>query len=107
MRVSAFCPGVIRTEILNDGGVYGRFAGDLSGDLSEAELERARPMDVDAFAKAALARLARNPEIIILPGMWRVFDLLDRLFPSLVGRLAARRFFTETERRAQARRAAG
>ena len=106
VRVSAFCPGVIRTEILNDGGVYGRFAGEMTGDLSEAELERARPMDVDAFAKAALRRLARNPEIIILPGMWRVFDWLDRLFPSLVSRLAARRFFVEYERRAQARRAA-
>lgn len=103
VRVSAFCPGVIRTEILNDGGVFGKFA--LPGEpqnLGEAELERARPMDVDAFAKAALERVARNQEVIILPTRWRIVDRLDRYFPTLVGWLLARRFFTEYQRQTRA-----
>ena len=103
VRVSAFCPGVIRTEILNDGGVFGKFASEIAGDLDEAELERARPMDADAFAKAALLRVARNDEIIILPRFWRILDRLDRLFPGAISWLVARRFFAEYERLAQAR----
>ena len=104
VRVSAFCPGVIRTEILNDGGVYGKVAGGMAGDLSEEELERVRPMDVDAFAKAALVRVAKNHEIIILPRFWRIFDGLYRLIPGILSRLMARRFFAEYERLARARR---
>ena len=90
VRVSAFCPGVIRTEILQDGGVFGKFVGGLGASLSEAELERGRPMNVDAFASAALDRVAANQEIIILPRMWRLFDWFDRLFPGLLARLFAR-----------------
>ncbi|MCH2173535.1 SDR family oxidoreductase [Myxococcota bacterium] len=101
--VSAFCPGVIRTEILKDGGVYGKFAGGMAGDLDEEQLERARPMEVDAFAKAALIRVARNQEIIVLPGMWRFFDGLYRLIPGVLSRFMAQGFFKEYERIAQAR----
>ncbi len=103
VRVSCFCPGVIRTEILNDGGVYGKFATTDAGDMSEADLERARPMNVDAFAEAALPRVAANDEIIILPRMWRFLERLDRLFPKTVSTLAARSFFKEYERLAQQR----
>ena len=90
VRVSAFCPGVIRTEILQDGGVFGKFVGSLGGSISEAELERGRPMDVNAFAAAALDRVAANQEIIILPRIWRLFDWFDRLFPGLLARLFVR-----------------
>ena len=99
VRVSCFCPGVIRTEILNDGGVYGKFANTEAGEMSEADIERARPMDVDAFAQAALHRVAANDEIIILPRMWRFLERLDRLFPKTISTLAARAFFKEYERR--------
>ena len=107
VRVSVFCPGVIRTEILNDGGVFGKFAGGMTGDLDEEQLERARPMDVDAFAKAALSRVARNDEIIVLPKMWKYFDGLYRFIPGILGWLMARRFFKEYERMAQERSARG
>ena len=95
VRVSALCPGVIRTEILQDGGVYGKVAGDMAEGLSEEALERARPMAVDAFAKAALKCVAKNDELIILPRSWRILERLDRLFPSLISRLAGRRFLSE------------
>ena len=56
VRVSAFCPGVIRTAILDDGGVYGKFSGAGLASPTEAELQASRAMDVDAFAAAALKR---------------------------------------------------
>jgi hypothetical protein len=58
-------------------------------------------MNVDAFAEAALPRVAANEEIIILPRMWRFLERLDRLFPKTVSTLAARAFFKEYERLAQ------
>ena len=100
IRVSCFCPGAIRTEILQDGGVFGRFATGKSGTLQQEEIERARPMDVDAFAAAALARVAANDEIIILPRMWRIFERLDRLFPRFISAFSGRRFLAEFERMA-------
>ena len=103
VRVSAFCPGVIRTEILNDGGVYGKFSGQGLAPPTEAELDRSRAMNVDAFAAAALKRVAANDEIIILPWVWRIFRWLDRFFPSLLSNWSASRFFKEYERLAEAR----
>lgn len=106
VRVSAFCPGVIRTAILDDGGVFGRFSGAGVAPPTESELERVRPMDVDAFAAAALKRVAANDEIIVLPWGWRLFRWLDRHLPGLIGEFAARRFFKEYERQTEARRSA-
>ncbi len=105
VRVSAFCPGVIRTEILNDGGVYGKFSGQGLAPPTEAELDRSRAMNVDAFAAAALKRVAANDEIIILPRVWRIFRWLDRFFPSLLSNWSANRFFKEYERLTEARSA--
>ena len=103
VRVSAFCPGVIRTEILNDGGVYGKFSGAGLAPPTEAELDRSRAMNVDAFAAAALKRVAANDEIIILPWVWRIFRWLDRFFPSLLSNWSASRFFKEYERLTESR----
>ena len=99
--ISAFCPGVIRTPLLDDGGVFGSFRGREEGAMPDEEIERSRPMDVDAFAKAALAKVAKNPEIIVLPRMWRLFDWLDRLAPRLLTALLMRRFFEATTREAK------
>jgi len=102
VRVSAFCPGVIRTAILDDGGVFGKFAGEGLAAPTEAELQRIRAMDADAFAAAALERVAANDEIIVLPRAWRIFRLLDRFFPKLIGGFTARRFIKEYERLSEA-----
>jgi len=104
VRVSAFCPGVIGTAILEDGGVFGKFAGEGQPSPMDTEDLRRRAMDVDAFAAAAIERVAANDAIIVLPWPWRIFRLLDRFFPRLIGAFAARRFFREYERLTQARR---
>ena len=100
--ISAFCPGVIRTPLLDDGGVFGTFRGRQEGQVAEEEIERSRPMDVDAFARAALAKVAKNPEIIVLPRVWRLFDWFDRLAPRLFTAVMLRRFFQAALQQADA-----
>lgn len=91
VRVTAVCPGVIRTPILQ-GGRHGLLLlklpeaqqRQLIGDLAE----RMKPMDVDAFARRLLDRLARNPGIVVIPGWWRMVWWLERLSPALAGWLS-------------------
>ncbi|MFP6664506.1 MAG: SDR family oxidoreductase [Deltaproteobacteria bacterium] len=99
VRVSAFCPGVIRTEILKDGGIFGKAMGWASSGLDPADIERARPMNADEFAKAALDGVAANQEIIILPRFWRLAYRLDRIFPGFAARRLAKRFEKDTRHR--------
>ncbi|MGE4649558.1 MAG: SDR family oxidoreductase [Myxococcota bacterium] len=88
VRVSAFCPGVINTPILDGGGAYGRILGPAS--LQEAQPEDlGRAMDVTRFAQQALDAVAKNREIIVLPSAWRILWAFDRLFPTLGSRLTA------------------
>lgn len=105
VRVSAFCPGVIRTAIIDGGGVFGIAQGWAANDMDPEEVERSRPMDAVAFARAALDRVAANDEIIILPRRWRLFYRLDKWLPSVASRLIARGFATQ-RRRMQSRAAA-
>lgn len=99
VRVSAFCPGVIRTAILDGGGVFGRLQGWASTGLEEEEVERARPMNADAFARKALDRVAANQEIIILPQRWRIIQRFDKIFPRITGAFLSWSFRREIERR--------
>ena len=83
VRVSALCPGAIRTPILS-GGKYGRTnVVGLSEEAIRAKWEKLRPMDVDVFARKARQAVARNEAIIVIPGWWKALWLLDRLAPSL------------------------
>jgi NAD(P)-dependent dehydrogenase (short-subunit alcohol dehydrogenase family) len=83
VRVSALCPGVIRTPILT-GGKFGRL--NMEG-LSEQRMlgmwEKLRPMDADLFARKVLRAVARNEGIIVVPGWWKALWYLDRLSPTL------------------------
>lgn len=91
VRASAFCPGVINTRILREGGEYGRVRGAaVVLDASEQDIERA--MDVDAFATKALDDVARNREIIVLPFPWKIVRWIDRLSEGAMARLQ-RRFY--------------
>jgi NADP-dependent 3-hydroxy acid dehydrogenase YdfG len=98
VRVSAFCPGVIRTEILNGGGIFGKAMGWASSGLDPADVERTRPMNANEFARAALDRVAANDEIIIFPRFWRLAYRLDRIFPGFAARRLTRRFESEARR---------
>jgi hypothetical protein len=41
------------------------------------------PMDVDVFAKKALAAVAHDEAIIVLPRWWKAFWYAERLSPAL------------------------
>jgi NAD(P)-dependent dehydrogenase (short-subunit alcohol dehydrogenase family) len=83
VRVSALCPGVIRTPLLS-GGKYGR---PKSQGVSEQDLvkawDRFHPMDAGVFAKKVAAAVARNEAIIVVPAWWKLLWGLDRLAPAL------------------------
>jgi NADP-dependent 3-hydroxy acid dehydrogenase YdfG len=87
VRVSALCPGVIRTPLLW-GGKFGR---PKSVGVSEQDLVKAwepfHPMDAGVFAKKVVAAVARNEAIIIVPAWWKLLWRLDRLSPTLSERL--------------------
>lgn len=83
VRVSALCPGVIRTPILT-GGRYGRSVGRKLAEDKMAELwERVRPMNVDAFALEVLKDVARDEPFIIVPRWWKAMWAVQRLSPKL------------------------
>jgi NAD(P)-dependent dehydrogenase (short-subunit alcohol dehydrogenase family) len=91
VRASVICPGVVRTPILPDGGRYGRSPlSHLDADTRWALWERLRPMDPDAFAAKALAAVARNKGIIVVPAWWHLLRLVNALFPSLSEALGRR-----------------
>jgi NAD(P)-dependent dehydrogenase (short-subunit alcohol dehydrogenase family) len=88
VRVSVFCPGVIRTPILT-GGKYGRLK---TTGVSDEEIlkwwEPLRPLPPEKFAERALRAVLRNDAIIVVPAWWKVFWYLERLSPALSMRLA-------------------
>jgi hypothetical protein len=92
VRVTALCPGVIRTAILVDAGVYGRVTREIPREAQLAEFERFRPMDPDRFAAVVLARLSKNPAIIVAPDWWKMVWWLNRLSPKLGDVLTSRTY---------------
>jgi NAD(P)-dependent dehydrogenase (short-subunit alcohol dehydrogenase family) len=91
LRVSALCPGVIRTAIL-DGGRHGRLRNFIPAATLAALNERLRPMDAGLFARKALDDVARNRDVIVHPAGWRVVCFLQRAAPWLVRALSRREY---------------
>jgi NAD(P)-dependent dehydrogenase (short-subunit alcohol dehydrogenase family) len=89
VRVSALCPGVVRTPILEGGGRHGRVQA-LDPATQKRLWERMRPMDPDAFARRALDDVLRNRGVIVHPAWWRALRALDGVAPSLVEAIARR-----------------
>ncbi len=96
VRVSVFCPGVIRTAII-EGGKHGilldspETRGVGESDVRRTlrgEFEKTRPMDPNAFATKALDQVAANRAIVVVPGRWKALWWLERLSPSLGERFA-------------------
>lgn len=92
VRVTALCPGVIRTAILVDAGVYGRVTRKIPASAQLAEFERFRPMDPDRFADQVLSRLLRNPAIIVVPRWWKIIWWINRLSLGLGDVLTSRAY---------------
>ncbi|HEY6561663.1 MAG TPA: SDR family oxidoreductase [Polyangiaceae bacterium] len=79
VKVSVLCPGVIRTPLLTK---VGQFPGVREED-ARALLERFRPMDPQAFARAALDCVAKNQGVIVVPRWYKALWLLERMSPTL------------------------
>jgi short-subunit dehydrogenase len=91
VRVSALCPGVVRTPILA-GGKYGKIVVNISPEKLRERFEKLRPMEPDVLARKALNAIAKNKAIIIEPLQWKLIWWLNRLSPSLVMALTQKRF---------------
>lgn len=83
IRVSALCPGVIRTPILDGGGKYGKMLVDIPAEKRRDMWERFKPMAPEVFAQQVIDLVAKNTPIIIVPSWWKVYWWTNRLFPSL------------------------
>jgi NAD(P)-dependent dehydrogenase (short-subunit alcohol dehydrogenase family) len=82
VRVSALCPGAIRTPILH-GGKYGRLHRAVSMDKMKELIETFRPLDPDELARRALRGIERNEAFIVVPKLYKAFWYLERLSPTL------------------------
>lgn len=101
IRVSVFCPGFVRTPILNDGGKYGKMLMPMSPDQKQQMLvrvEKFKPISPNTFAQKALKSVAKNKAIIVVPAWWKAAWWLHRLFPSL-GLLLAQKSFQDMHKK--------
>jgi NAD(P)-dependent dehydrogenase (short-subunit alcohol dehydrogenase family) len=88
VRISAICPGTVRTAMLEDYGKFGKLIQPVSLERQQKFWSRMNPMEPDEFARQALAAVAKNRSIIIIPRWWRVIWWLNRLSPALGLRMA-------------------
>ena len=83
VRVTALCPGVIRTPLLYAEGQGNAVLFDVPRETFDRAWNKLRPMDPDRFARNVLKKLARNASVIIEPSWWRLGWWLFRLSPDL------------------------
>jgi NAD(P)-dependent dehydrogenase (short-subunit alcohol dehydrogenase family) len=88
IRVSALCPGVVETPLLDGGGKFGKMFDTVDPERMRRMWTRMRPMPAAAFAEKSLADVARNRPVIVWPWSGRLFWWIDRLSPALSLRMA-------------------
>jgi NAD(P)-dependent dehydrogenase (short-subunit alcohol dehydrogenase family) len=92
IRVSVLCPGAVRTPILS-GGKYGRPKFDIvSEELTQQFFESLRPIEPALFAQQAVDAVLRDVAVIVIPGWWKLWWLMDRLAPRLMLKWATQAF---------------
>ncbi len=89
VRVSALCPGAIRTPILT-GGAQGSTVYDLPPERMLKWWSMAKPVDVEPFAKDVVDAVAKNKGLIVLPKKNANILRLFRLLPGLEERMATK-----------------
>ena len=88
VKVTALCPGVVATPLLEGGGKFGKVLDKVDPEQMRQMWKRMRPMPVDAFAKRALRDVARNKAVIVWPLGGKLFWLVDRISCAQAGRTA-------------------
>lgn len=92
VRVTVLCPGVVQTAILESGGKYGRMLINVPSDVQKRMWDKYKPMPAALFADKALAAIARNEPIVIIPSWWKMFWRLHRFFPFFGQSLAEKQY---------------
>lgn len=90
VAVSVLCPGAVDTPIL-DRPPAQDLPATATGPITARRylaLVKQKPVDVDRFARLALEGVARNRAIIAVPASARSLWYLNRLSPTLVGRIS-------------------
>lgn len=88
VKVTALCPGVVATPLLESGGKFGKVLDRVDPEQMRQMWKRMRPMPVDAFARRALRDVARNKAVIVWPMGGKLFWLVDRISCTQAGRTA-------------------
>lgn len=89
VRVSALCPGAVKTPLLT-GGSIGRSIYEMSEERKLAWWARFRPGDVNLFAKQTADAVAKNEAVIVLPKHNRIGVALFKLVPGLEEKITSR-----------------
>ena len=97
VKVTALCPGVVATPLLDGGGKFGKVLDKVDPDKMQQMWKRMQPMPVDKFATRSLNDIARNKPIVVWPIGGKLFWLIDRLSPGLAVRMARSMYEFEPE----------
>lgn len=99
IRVSALCPGGVRTPILGSGGKYGkRLYKEQPDDERDIKRQQKFIMLPEVFASIALDAIAKNKAIIIESTLYKIWWWAYRLSPSL-GRSLAQKMYIEKKKK--------
>jgi NAD(P)-dependent dehydrogenase (short-subunit alcohol dehydrogenase family) len=82
VRVSVLCPGAVETAIVG-GGKFGKVLQPPLPEVQRRLWARGRPISPGRFAREAVAAVARNKAIIVIPWWWKLLWWLYRLSPAL------------------------
>lgn len=91
VRITAVCPGVIRTPIIS-GGKYGRLGEEFTTQEASQLSEKLSPMTPEIFVPKVIRRVVKNHGIIVEPTQWRFVALINRLFPSIANYMAGKEY---------------
>jgi NAD(P)-dependent dehydrogenase (short-subunit alcohol dehydrogenase family) len=101
VRVSVLCPGAVETPIVG-GGKFGKSLHPPPPEVMRQLWEKGRPISPERFVREALAAVAKNRAIIVIPWWWKFVWWTYRLSPTLALALAlARKHFLSVKRAIQ------
>ena len=83
IRVSALCPGVVRTPMLLAGGEYEKRYMEATAEQKRKMMEQHKQMLPEKFARKALDAVAKNAAIIVIPRWCKFLWFVNRLSPAL------------------------
>jgi NAD(P)-dependent dehydrogenase (short-subunit alcohol dehydrogenase family) len=96
IRVSVLCPGAVQTPIVG-GGKFGKVLNALPPEIQRQLWEKGRPVPVNRFARAAVAAVARNRAVIVIPWWWKLAWWIYRLSPGIALALGRKDFRANKE----------